>query len=173
MEILENRKQWLAAFQAGWLAYLRATGEFDWKRYPRPTNLKGIPGAGIDLAASKLALISSAGAYAPREQHPFDASNPLGDYEIRTLPATTAPATLAFAHEHYDQEAVTLDPEVLIPLGHLRLLVNEGVIGELAPSVISFMGYQPYVTRVVDETIPAILEVCQAEQVRAALLVPA
>jgi hypothetical protein len=35
------------------------------------------------------------------------------------------------------------------------------------------MGYQPDVSRVVDETAPAILEVLRAEQAQAALLVPA
>jgi hypothetical protein len=35
------------------------------------------------------------------------------------------------------------------------------------------MGYQPDVTRVVDETAPAILKVMRDERVDAALLVPA
>jgi hypothetical protein len=61
----------------------------------------------------------------------------------------------------------------LVPLRHLEDLVTEGVIGEMAPSVMSFMGYQPDVTRVIDELIPPILEVAQAEEVQAALLVPA
>ena len=52
-------------------------------------------------------------------------------------------------------------------------MVTEGAIGELAPSMVSFMGYQPDVSRVVDEMIPAILEVARAEGAQAALLVPA
>lgn len=173
MEILENREQWLADFRAGWLALFEETGQFDWKRYPRPTNSKGIYGRGIDPSESRLMLISSAGAYLPGKHLPFDASNPLGDYQIRTLPADISPASLAFAHEHFDHQAVRSDSEVLVPLGHLRSLVREGVIGELAPSVISFMGYQPYVTRVVDEMIPEIIKVCKQERVEGALLVPA
>jgi hypothetical protein len=38
--------------------------------------------------------------------------------------------------------------------------------------VISFMGYQPDVSRVLDETIPAILQVAKQEQAAMALLVP-
>ncbi len=51
--------------------------------------------------------------------------------------------------------------------------MNKGIIGELCPSTVSFMGYQPDLARIVDEMIPAILRVAQAEQARAALLVPA
>jgi len=39
--------------------------------------------------------------------------------------------------------------------------------------MVSFMGYQPDVTQVIDETIAATLQAAQAEGVRAALLVPA
>jgi hypothetical protein len=60
---------------------------------------------------------------------------------------------------------------VLLPLSHLHECVAAGTIGELAPSVVNFMGYQPVATRVVDETIPAILEAAKQEQIDAALLV--
>jgi hypothetical protein len=47
-------------------------------------------------------------------------------------------------------------PEIIfpLPLGRLAELAAEGAIGELATDVISFSGYQPDVTRVLDETIP-------------------
>jgi hypothetical protein len=51
-------------------------------------------------------------------------------------------------------------------------MVKEGVIGELAPMVVSYMGYQPDAIRTVDETIPAILEIATLEAIDAALLVP-
>ena len=173
MEILENRDQWLADFREGWLAHYQQTGTIDWKRYPRPKNSVAPAGPGIDLSTSRLMLISSAGVYLPDHQRPFDAANPLGDYSIRLLPSSTPLDALAIAHDHYDHTAVNQDPQVLIPLRHLEDLVTEGVIGELAPSMVSFMGYQPDVTRVIDETIAATLRVAQAEGVRAALLVPA
>jgi hypothetical protein len=173
MEILENRDQWLATFRAGWLAHFQQTGEFDWKRYNRPTNRTAPAGAGIDLRKSRLMFISSAGSYLYGEQTPFDAANPLGDYSIRVFPSSIPLETLAFAHDRYDHTAVNQDPQVLMPLHHLEDLAAKGAIGELSSSAISFMGYQPDVTRIVDETVPAILEVTQAEQVHAALLVPA
>ena len=52
---------------------------------------------------------------------------------------------------------------MLIPLGHLADLVARGTIGELATSVVSFMGYQPDATRVADETCPATVHAAQEE----------
>ena len=173
MEILENREQWITSFRDGWLAHYRQTGEVDWKRYPRVKNRVASTGQGIDLSASRLILISSAGAYLPEKQQPFDAAHPLGDYAIRSFPTSTPLDRLAFAPDHYDRAAVDQDQQVLVPLRHLEDLAAERVIGELAPSVISFMGYQPDVGRVIEETIPAIAKAAQAEQVHGALLVPA
>jgi D-proline reductase (dithiol) PrdB len=172
VEILENRAAWEATFNAGWLAHFHATGETKWDLYNRPDNKEAPAGQGIDLSRSRLLLISSAGGYLRHSQEPFNAPDPLGDYAIRTFPVDTDPAAIAFAHEHYDHSAVNEDQQVLLPLAHLRDLVADGVIGELAPSVVSFMGYQPVIPRVLDETIPAILAVAKAEKVDGALLVP-
>jgi D-proline reductase (dithiol) PrdB len=117
-------------------------------------------------------LISSAGGYLPATQTPFAAADPLGDYSIRLIPSTTPLATIAYAHDHYDHTAVNADPQVLVPLEHLHAMVAEGQIGALTPNLISFMGYQPDVGRVLDELIPAIISAVQAEQAHAALLVP-
>lgn len=173
MEIVENLAQWQADYEQGWLAHFKETGELDWKRYVRPNNKSAPAGPGLDLSQSRLALISSAGAYLGDTQAPFNAPDPLGDYTIRLFPATTPFEALAYAQDHYDHTAVLDDPQVLLPLRHLEALVSEGVIGELAPSVISFSGYQPDVVRVINELIPAIVEAARAGQADAALLVPA
>jgi hypothetical protein len=172
MEILENRHQWLAEYRAGWLSHLNRTGEFDWKRYNRPTNRQVPAGPGVDLRKARLMLVSSAGSYLLGTQKPFDAAHPLGDYSIRVYPSSTRLGDLAFAHDHFDHAAVNQDPQVLVPLQHLEQLVIEGYIGELSSSVVSFMGYQPDVTRILDETIPLVLSVARAERASAALLIP-
>lgn len=173
MQIFENLDSWREEYEQGWLAYYKETGETNWKLYVRPKNKEAISGPGIDLAQSRLALITSAGGYLSANQEPFDAANDLGDYTIRTFPSSTPFEAIAYAHEHYDQTAVKADPQVLLPLRHLEDMVREGLIGELAPSVINYHGYQPDVERTVNETIPAIVEVAKAEQINAALLVPA
>ena len=170
---LDHREEWLSAFRAGWLAHYEQTGQIDWQRYPPPNNKTRVSGPGVDLRHCRLALITSSGGYWQGYQEPFDAENPLGDYTIRAYAMSTPLTELDYAHTHSDQAAVRLDPQVLLPVGHLRALAVEGKIGELAPSVVSFMGYQPDVTRVVDETAPAILKVMRDERVDAALLVPA
>ena len=171
MEIHENHDLWATTFQERWLAEFQRTGSCNWNIYERPRNQIPIPGPGVDLASSRLMLITSAGGYAPGTHAPFDASSPLGDYTMRVFSPDTPFDRLAFAHEHYDHIAVNADPQVLLPLGHLREMIAEGKIGGLT-SVVSFMGYQPDVSRVLDETIPAILQVAHEENAEAALLVP-
>jgi len=172
MDVLENRDQWFATFKSGWLAHYEKTGEFDWKIYNRPTNKQSISGKGTDLQRSRLILISTAGGYLRESQKPFDAPDPYGDFTLRTFPTSTPFETIAFAHDHYDHTAVDQDPQVLLPLRHLENMVAEGLIGELAPTVISYSGYQPWVTRIVDELIPALLPLVKSEGPHAALLVP-
>lgn len=172
MNIIENRKQWDAEFKAGWLSHFQKTGALDWKLYPRIRNSPIDPRPGLDLSQSRLGLISAAGGYLREHQTPFDAANTLGDYSIRTFPVVTRFSELAYAHDHYDHTAVDSDPQVLLPLLHLQDLEREGRIGTVAPEVISFMGYQPDASRVVEETIPAIMEETKRQRWDAALLVP-
>jgi len=171
MSILENNESWAKKFRDGWLTKLQKTGTFYWNAYIFPNNQIPVAGKGIDLKSSRLMLISSAGGYVTDSQQPFDASNPLGDYTVRKFPSSIAFEDLSYAHEHYDHTAVNADPQVLLPLRHLHEMVKEGKIGELT-SVISFMGYQPDISRLLDETIPAILGFAREEQVDAALFVP-
>jgi D-proline reductase (dithiol) PrdB len=174
MKILEDLAQWKTEFEQGWLAHYRETGEFDFKIYNRPKNKTSPAGPGIDLSQSRLTLISSAGGYLPESQKPFSTNKAqLGDYSIRLIPMSTPLEKLAFAHVAYDHTAVEQDPQVLVPLRHLEDMVNEGLIGELAPSFISFCGWLPNVERTIDELIPAIVQAAKAEEVQAALLVPA
>ncbi len=173
MEVLENRTTWEAKFKNGWLAHYNETGKIDWSIYNRPNNKTTPAGDPIDLANSRLILISTAGGYLPAAQEPFDAENDLGDYDIRIVPSDTPLDEIAYAHTHYDHVAVNADPQVLVPLHHLDTMVAEEKIGALTENMIFFMGYQPDLSQVVDTTIPAILDVVDKEKADGALLVPA
>jgi hypothetical protein len=173
MEIFEQREEWRNQFEENWLAHLRETGQTDFTRYNRPTNDNPIAGAGVDLASSRLAFITSSGSYLLGKQEPFDAGDPLGDYSIRTYPSDTSLQDIGFAQRHYKHAAVEQDPQVLVPLDHLRTMVAEGRIGSLTSTVISFHGYVPDVLRFVDETIPQIVDIARKDGAQAALLVPA
>jgi hypothetical protein len=172
LEVFENPKQWLKSYQEGWLAHYEETGQFDWDRYVRPKNIHAPSGPSVDLAESRLMLVSSAGGYLTDGQVPFETSNPLGDYTIRTFQSNTPFESLSYAPSNYEHSFVESDPQVLLPLQHLQDMVAEGIIGELSPSVVSFCGCQPNVIRVVKELVPAILTVAQEEEVDAALLIP-
>lgn len=172
MNILDHDQEWRETFRHGWLANFHQTGKINWDVYVRPQNQTPVAGMGVDLKSSRLMLISSAGGYLPESQRPFHADDPLGDYSIRVLPHDIALDHISYAHDHYDHTAVKLDPQVLLPLDHLREMVVNGGIGALS-DVVSFMGYQPDVSRLIDETIPAIVEVAQDNEVNCALLVPA
>jgi hypothetical protein len=173
MEIVENLAGWQDEYETVWLRHFQETGETDWKRYPKIQNTVAPSGPGVDLSQSRLLLVSTAGGYLADSQRPFDASSPLGDYSIRTFPTATPFSALAYAHEHYDHAAINEDPQVLLPLDHLRALVADGEIGELAPAIVSFSGYLPDVTRVLSEIAPAVIEAVQAEAPDAVLLAPA
>lgn len=172
MQVLENKEQWSADYQNGWLAKLKQTGTKDWSIYTHPKNSLTPGSPGVTLSKSRLMLISSAGAVLPDKQKPFDAVSAFGDYSIRTIPSNTPFQHLAYFHDHYDHQMINQDPQSSLPLGYLREMVATGAIGSVAPSVVSFMGYQPDAARVVDETVPEVIAVAESEGVQAALLAP-
>lgn len=172
-EIFDSPTEWQAQYESVWLAHYEANGAIDWSLYPRPRNQEAVGGPSIPLAESRLLFVTSAGAYLPAAQEPFAAENDLGDYGIRTIPSDTPLTEIAYAHTHYPHDAVDADPQVLLPLRHLESLRDEGLLGELAPDFVSFMGYQPDVPRVVAETAPRVVAFAKEAAVRAALLVPA
>ncbi|MCB8942279.1 MAG: hypothetical protein H6658_00755 [Ardenticatenaceae bacterium] len=173
MDIVENLAEWSDTFEQNWLAHYQATGETNWAIYNRAKNEQTPAGKGINLAESKLMLISSAGGYLHDSQASFAAENDLGDYTLRLIPTHTPFTDISFAHTHYDHTAVNTDPQVLLPLRHLENMAAAGQIGSLASHVISYMGYQPDIRRTVHDLIPAIVETALAAKIDGALLVPA
>ena len=171
MDAFSQRAEWQAQYDA-WAGAIRATGTVDWKRYPTARCEATPASPGVVLADASLLLVSSAGGYLPTTQVAFDASNVFGDYTIRRIPLVTPQTEFAYAHEHYEHDARIADPQVLMPVAHLLDLQDAGVIGEVASEVVSYMGYQPDVGRIIDETIPAIVAVAQELRVQAAFLVP-
>ena len=172
MEILENRVEWEQQFHESWLAHYKKEGSIQWDIYNRPNNKTAPSGKAIDLSQSRLMLVSSAGSFLADSQDRYDDENDLGDYTIRLIPSDVDPSQLTYAHTHYDHSAVNMDYQVLIPLGHLRDKVEAGEIGSLTENFVSFMGYQPDMSQVIDETIPRVIEAAKNQQADAVLLVP-
>jgi D-proline reductase (dithiol) PrdB len=123
----------------------------------------------VSLGEARVALVSTAGAHLP-EQLPF-ASGSEGDPSYRELPAGAE--ELRFSHVGYDVRRPRRDAGVVFPLGLLRALAAERVIGGVASRAYSFMGYVPDPRVLLEETGPAVARELVADAVDLALLVPA
>ena len=129
------------------------------------------------LGESKVALLSTAGL-SMKGDAPFDMEGERqrptwGDPSWRRLRADATGESIEANHLHVDTGYVLRDINVALPLDRLRELVAEGVVGSVAPSHYSTMGYQGNDTSVLEnETAPAIAEAMKSEEVDLALLAP-
>jgi D-proline reductase (dithiol) PrdB len=147
----------------------RIYADFDWVVYPTPSqvNLPQKP-----LHQCTVALVTTAGVHW-RDDRPFDLSNRLGDPTFRTIPRDASFVQLALSHVGYNTKKISQDINCVFPLERLRELVQEGVIGALAPRHFSFMGYIPITAPLLNVTAPAVAAQLQADQVDLVLLIPA
>lgn len=136
--------------------------DFDWVRFTGPSPRRPLP---VPMAQARVGLVVTAGAHLPGE-----AAFGL-DGEVRFLPADAEAVELT--HVGYDTARAATDPDVVVPRQALRRLVDAGVIGSLAPTVVSTMGLVPRGHDVLERSAPAAHERMVAEDVDLALLVPA
>ncbi len=129
------------------------------------------------LRECTVALVSTAGV-ARRDDAPFDQEgerrNPWwGDPTFRRIPLGTTEAEIRVCHLHIDPRVGESDLDAVLPMRRLAELAAEGVVREPAPTHYSIMGYILEPTELVQRTAPAMADAMRAEQVDAALLVPA
>ncbi len=140
-------------------------GEIPWTPLAKP------------LAETRVALLTTAGVSC-RDDAPFDMEmerkNPMrGDPSFRRLPADATSDTIVANHLHIDTGYVERDLNVALPLERLRELAAEGVIGSVADTHYSIMGYQGNDASILEkESAPAIAESMRNEEVDLALLAP-
>lgn len=99
------------------------------------------------LAASRIALLTSAGMYLKSSQPSFDLDREQthpdwGDPTWRSIPATANREEIAVAHLHLNDEDLLADPEIALPMHLLEQLAGEGVVGGAVANHISVMGFQ-------------------------------
>lgn len=133
-----------------------------------PPTLRPLP---KPLAQARLALVTS-GGFVPPDGKPFDTGK-FGDPSFREIPGDIDPAGLEIYHTHYDHEPVRRDINVLFPIPLCRELAAEGVIGELAATHYSFMGYVPVTRRLERAFAPHVARRLKRSEVDAVLLTPA
>ena len=129
------------------------------------------------LAEARVALHSTAGI-SMKGDAPFDMEmerrNPLrGDPSFRRLRADATSETIEANHLHIDTGYIERDLNVALPLDRLRELVKQGVVGSMADTHYSTMGFQGNdSSQLVNETAPAIAAAMKSEEVDLALLAP-
>lgn len=149
-------KEWQAAFS----------------RYPWPT-FTTTPWTPLTkpLSEARVALISSGGV-TPLGQSPLDETILEGDPTWRVIPTDAPLSQWTVRHGHYDPTAALKDYNAVFPLDALRALASAGVIGDVAPRAISFIGFQTDASRVLNEWAPQFAEMFRQDAVDAVLLVP-
>lgn len=125
------------------------------------------------LRAARVALVTTGAVYAPG-QAAFDEEMKGGDFSFRVIPRDVDVGALGIAHKSdaFDQAGFLADRNLGFPLGRLREMEAEGLIGSLAPNALSFMGSISAPGRLVNETAPAAAALLEADGVDVALLVP-
>jgi D-proline reductase (dithiol) PrdB len=116
------------------------------------------------LREARIGLVDTCGAH--RVDQP-----PVGTTGRAALVPVDAPFTLT--HTGYDVARALRDPEVVHPVGTLRTLQAQGVIGSVAPTTVSVMGGVLIASRLLEHGVPSAVESMLQQQVDLALLVPA
>ncbi len=120
------------------------------------------------LDECRVGLVGSGGVYRAGQV----AFHHRDDVSLRIIDSGVPAAELRTSHFAYDQTAARIDPNVVFPLGTLRALAAEGVIGELSPRAYAFMGGIYSARRVRETLAPEVSRRLAADQVDLALLVP-
>ncbi|MDQ4127478.1 MAG: glycine/betaine/sarcosine/D-proline family reductase selenoprotein B [Actinomycetota bacterium] len=120
------------------------------------------------LSECRLALVTTGGVHLP-DQARFDIDDPAGDCSYREIP--TGASELTWTHAYYRPDGGT-DLDAVFPLWTLRELLQEGVVGELAPRHFSFMGAIHDPAPLVQETAPEVADKLVADGVDVVLLTP-
>lgn len=143
------------------------------RTYPWPT-FRETPWTpvGKPLAQSRVAVVTTGGLYRPAVDPPFDGDAPEGDWGFRALPREVDLRGLGIAHPHFLHEVAHADMNTIFPLERLAELEAAGVVGGLAPTHFSTMGYAPRAADLAAETAPAIASRMKAEGADLALVVP-
>ena len=120
------------------------------------------------LSEIKITLVGSGGLYR-QGQVAFHTKD---DTSLRGIPTNTANDELRTAHFAYDQADARTDVNCVFPLERLRELAEAGVIGGLTTESYALMGGIYSTRRLVEETIPLLMERCQTQEPDLVLLVP-
>jgi D-proline reductase (dithiol) PrdB len=129
------------------------------------------------LNQCRFTLVTTAGICHKGIEPPFDAERekrePMwGDPSFRRFPRDMKQEDIGACHLHTNNRDVLLDMNILLPVQRFLELESEGVIGSLAQTSYSFMGYQPNTTEWRQRYGPEAAALMKEEEVDAVLLTP-
>jgi D-proline reductase (dithiol) PrdB len=132
---------------------------------------------GKPLNECRFALATTAGIYDKGKEPPFDTERekrePMwGDPSFRRIRRDVSQGEIGACHLHTNNRDVLLDMNILLPVQRFLELESEGVIGSLAPTSYSFMGYQPTTTEWRQQYGPEAATLMKGEGVDAVFLTP-
>jgi D-proline reductase (dithiol) PrdB len=129
------------------------------------------------LSEARLSLVTSAGIHL-KSDPPFDMQREKqeptwGDPTYRVIPRGTRASDVEVNHLHINTSYITRDLNVMLPLDCIQAMVDDGKVGDLAPTSYSFYGFQWERTQFLDQAIQPMIEQMQDEAVDVVLLTPA
>ncbi len=129
------------------------------------------------LAQSRFALVTTAGIHQLGKEPPFDSERekrePMwGDPTFRRIPREIKQEEIGACHLHTNNRDILLDLNIALPLQRFLELESEGVIGSLAPTSYSFMGYQQNTAEWRQRYAPEAAALMKDEGVDAVFLTP-
>jgi D-proline reductase (dithiol) PrdB len=129
------------------------------------------------LSDCRFALVTTAGLYHAPKEPPFDTERekrePMwGDPTFRRFPRDVRQEDVGASHLHTNNRDLLLDMNIALPVRRFLELESDGVIGSLAPTSYSFMGYQPDTTEWRQRYGREVAAGMRAEDVDAVLLTP-
>ncbi len=101
------------------------------------------------LQACKIGLVTSAGLFCQDVDPPFaiekeKVTPSWGDPSYRAIPAGVPQAQIGASHLHINTAGILQDANIVLPRQRFQELAAEGIVGSVAETHYSFMGYQGY-----------------------------
>lgn len=147
----------------------RINPDFTWRPYDEYSPLNELS---TSLSEARVAVVTTAGAYLA-DQEPFDIEGPAGDPTFREIPSDTRLEDIQLIHRGYNTKQALEDPNVVLPLDHLRTARDSGRIGSIASNIYSFMGFVAETDPLVDDHAPEVARKLKADGTDIVLLAPA
>jgi len=128
------------------------------------------------ISDSRISLVSTAGL-SMKGDEPFDMETEKrrpswGDPSWRRLSSDVETSTIQANHLHIDTKHLLTDLDVCFPVPLLHQLATEAVIGEVADSHYSIMGFQGTDLRRIEPSCVAIADAMGVDGVDLAILIP-